>query len=195
MSATASPRSGSPPPLARSSPMKSARCVDGAMYWARLNDNIVPVMLGLAVLVAALLVWIAKDHSVLVRELGWPEFSHPGCLAGLVLLAGLAATAYGTACAYRQSGHTGQMVLVGTFVAVAVLLAVAFWLFYRSHDYQSAFWVMVAVAIVAVVHLYFVYQSAHNVALLCCLPLAAVVVFLLWAYWRSYHPAHVTVTL
>jgi cytochrome b len=86
------------------------------------------------------------------------------------------------------------MVLVSAFVAVAVLLAVAFWLFYRSHDHSSAFWVMVAVAAVVVVHLYFVYQSAHNVALLCHVPLGALVVFLLWAYWRSYHPTPVPAT-
>jgi len=119
-------------------------------------------------------------------ELGWPEFSQPGCLAGLILLACLAATAYGTACAYRQSDYTGQMVLIGTFVAVALLLAVAFWLFYRSLDVQTAFYVMVAVAIVALVHLYFVYRSYHTVALLVCLPLVVVVAFLLWAYWRSW---------
>mgnify|MGYP006948854022 CR=1 FL=1 len=185
MSVNASPRSTCPPQLARSTPMKVSRSIDGSLYWARLNDNVVPILLGAAVLAAAVLCYIAKDHSMYVRDQCWPEFSQSGPLAGFVLLAVLCLVAYGTACAYRASDYVGQMVLLGTFVAVAVLLAVAFWLFYRTHDHHTAFYVMVAAAVVALVHAFYVWRSMDTVALVCCLPFLILVGFLLWAYWRS----------
>lgn len=186
MSASASPRSSCPPVLARSSAMKSSRHSDGYVYWARLSQHIVPVLLGAAVILAGILAWIARDHTVRVTALGWPEFSRYGPLCGLVLLAVLALVGYGTACAYNASmDYTGQMVLVGLFVAVAALLCVAFWLFYRSADYSTAFYVMIAVAAVALVHVYFVWRTGDTTALLCHVPLVVTLGFLLWAYWRS----------
>lgn len=185
MSVNTSPRSTCPPQLARSSPMKVSRSLDGSLYWARLSDNIVPILLGAAVLAAAVLCYIAKDHSTHSRVQGWPEFSQSGPLAGFVLLAVLCLVAYGTACAYRSSDYVGQMVLLGTFVAVVVLLAVAFWLFYRNSDHHTAFYVMIAAAIVALVHVFYVWRSMDTVALVCCLPFVVFLGFLLWAYWRA----------
>jgi tryptophan-rich sensory protein len=184
MSVSASPRS-CPPQLARSSPIKPSRGIDGALYWARLTDYILPVLLVAAVVAAAVLCWIARCHSTYAREHCWPEFAQSGPLAGFVLLVVLCLVAYGTACAYRMSDYTGQMVLLGTFVAVVVLLAVALWLSHRSGDHHTAFYVMIAVAIVALVHAFYVWRTMDTMALVCCVPFLVLVAFLLYRYWRA----------
>lgn len=157
---------------------------DMSDFTRRLESNIDVVLQGAALLVAVVIACIVGERfdSVTIQQ-NWPEVTRNGCLAGVVLLAVLCVTAWVTGWAYMKADHTVRLVLLGLFLAVAVLLTVAFWMYFREDRMYVAFWLVVAALVGVAVHAYLCYREVMMYGALAMVPLALLCLFLIWQFW------------
>lgn len=157
---------------------------DMSDFTRRLEDNIQVVLQLVALVVAVVIAVIVGerfDATTINHE--WPEVTRNGCLAGVVLLAVLGVTAWVTAWAYMSADHTMRLVLLGLFALVAVLLAVAFWFYFREDRMNVAFWLVVAALVGVAVHAYLCYREVMLYGAVAMIPLALLCLFLIWQFW------------
>jgi uncharacterized membrane protein len=82
-----------------------------------------------------------------------------------------------------KADHTMRLVLLGLFLVVAVLLAVAFWMYFREERMHVAFWLVVAALVGVAIHAYLCYREVELYGALAMVPLALLCLFLLWQFW------------
>lgn len=180
---SASPRSSI---LGRGS-AKRTRGGDSMHLVSRLEENLLPVLVAAAVVVAAVIAFIiGDDYQSVTTQLSWPELLQNPALAGAVLAGVLVCTAWVTAHAYMHSDQMYRWILLGIFVGAAVVLGIALWLFFcRPDDRLVAFWLVVLVAVGLVVHTWVCYRALHFMGILGMVPVLVVGVLLLWYFWQD----------
>ena len=182
MSSRTSPRTSA---LSRASSLPRYRSgvSDLAM---RFEENVLPVLLLVAVVAAAAIAWVvgARYEKVAADE-GWADVFRCGTLAGVALLIVLGCTAWVTAYAYMHSASTARMVLLALFLGIAVVTGVALWLFFNRDERTIAFYLMVAVAVAVLVHCYLVWRASHFMGLIGMVPAVVFVAYLLWRFWPA----------
>lgn len=180
-----SPRSSA---LSRASALKRSSH-DMSDFTNRLEANIMPVLQVAALVVCVVIAWIVGErYEATTVRLAWPEVTRNGTLAGAVLLAVLACTAWVTAHAYMVADHTMRLVLLGLFALVAVLLAVAAWMFFREDRVTAAFYLVVAAILAVAVHTYLCWRHLAMFGLAAMVPMILLVLFLLWQFWPESVP-------
>lgn len=163
-------------------------------WTVRLEANILPILLVAAVVVSVAVAWIAKDYETVSTDMKWPTTFRSGTLAGVSLLAAAGCTAWVTAKAYSHGDHTARLLLLALAVGVSVCLGVATWLYFRSHDYHAAFYLVVAATLGVLVHTYFCFRHLRTVGVVGMVPAVLVCAFLLWRFWPQDHDHPVTVS-
>lgn len=178
---SASPRSSV---LGRSSAMKRGRSSVDSLTM-RLEENLLPVLVIAAVVVAAVVAFIiGDDYSTVASQQSWQDVFQNPVLAGVVLLAVLVCTAWVTAHAYMYSEKTARWVLLAIFVGAAVVLGVALWLFFcRPDDRTVAFYLVLVVALGLLVHTWLCWRALRVMGVVGMLPALLLGVFLLWHFW------------
>lgn len=175
-----SPRSSA---LSRASSLKRSHS-DMSDLAGYLEANIKPVLVVAALVVTVVVAWLVGDkyEAATVRQ-GWPEVTRNGTLAGAVLLAVLAVTAWVTAHAYMSADRTIRMALLAIFVAVAVLVAVALWMYFSEDRVTVAFYLVVAAVLLVAVHTYLCWRELAMMGVVGMVPAVLLGLFLLWQFW------------
>lgn len=157
---------------------------DMSYFTSRLEDNIMPVLAVAALIVGLVIAWfVGERYEATTTRFNWPEVTRNGCLAGVVLLAVLCVTAWVTGSAYMKADHTMRLVLLGLFLLVAVLLAVAAWMYFREERMHAAFYLVVAAALAVAVHTYLCWRDLGLYGAAAMIPAILLVLFLLWQFW------------
>ena len=177
---SSSPRSSA---LSRASSQRSRKSGYSSLT-ARLEDNIMPVLLLAAIVASAVIAWIVGNrYEPKALADGWNEVFRNAPLAGVALLTVLGVTAWVTAHSFMRGDDTARMALLVIFVLVALLLAVAMWFFYRRDDRTVAFYLVVATTVAGLVHTYFCWRSWGVMGVVGMVPAVLLLVFLLWHFW------------
>jgi hypothetical protein len=154
---------------------------------ARLEENIVPVLLLAAIVVAAVIAWLVGDrYEAFAAADGWHTFFRNGALMGTLFLGALLCVAWVTAHAYMHADNTIRMALLALFVGIAVLAGFSLWLYFKeTPDARLAFWLLLVAVVGVLVHTYLVWMHAKVMGVVGMLPLIVVGVYLLWRVGKT----------
>lgn len=153
------------------------------MFSDLVGQKMLVVFLVLAVVVVVVLCWLARCYSMHARRHGWPSWCHSSALAAVLLAAVFLVAAWATYRAYATGMN--QNLLLGLFVAVALVYVLAFYQFFYEGSAKTAFYLMVLATVLTLVHLWFAWKSGDQYAMWGCVPLAVFSAVVAWMFWRA----------
>lgn len=116
----------------------------------------------LAIVVIIILCWIAKNYKCVSDALNTGCWCSNPLIGGILLFIALLITAWFTSRAFVMADSTTRNFLMVGFVAISILLILAFFLFYKKSNYSAAFYVSLLIVAVAFLHMYFCFKVNKN---------------------------------
>lgn len=116
----------------------------------------------LAIVVIVLLWWIGRNVKCVQKEVCTSSWNSQPMFGGFLLLLSILIAGYYTGCAFDIADvNTRNFLMIG-FVAIGILLVIAFVLFFQKSNFSAAFYVSLIVVAVVLLQTYFAFRVSRK---------------------------------
>lgn len=116
------------------------------------------IFIVLAIVVIVVVAWFGRRYKCVKDSLNEGSWNNQWLFGGILLGIALLITAWATGKAFTMTDSTNKNFLMISFVAIGILLILAFALFFSKQNYSGAFYTSLLIVAIAILLMYFTWK-------------------------------------